>query len=291
VGRTRTRRRLNLAGPGCGCILLHLLVAVPAIAQSPPIVQSPPVAQSPPVVQIPTVAQSPSIVQPTGDVAPPNESACEQAGRQAERAHDLPAGLLLAIGRVEGGRWDARLGRVVPWPWAVDAAGDGTLLDSKQAAIARTTAVRDAGTRNVDVGCYQINLASHPLAFTDLDQAFDPVANADYAARFLAALYAHLGNWNDAVAAYHSAQPELGTPYRQHVFANWPSDNHAATTAATNVQSGPLVVQFASGARVSIWTPSGASAVAETLAITPLASTLPRVFTGIPTPPGTPSPR
>ncbi len=273
MGRTRTRRRLSPVGLGCGCILLHLLAGAPAIAQSLPIVQSPTDAQSPPIVQSPTGAQS------TTGVAASNESACEQAGRQAERAHALPAGLLLAIGRVESGRWDAALGRVVPWPWAVDAAGDGVLLDSKQAAIARATALRDAGQRNVDVGCYQINLASHPSAFTDLQQAFDPVANADYAARFLAELHAHLGNWNDAVAAYHSAQPDLGTPYRQAVFANWPSENHAAA----DVQSGPLVVQLASGARIRIWTPSGAGAADSALAITPLASPLlPHVLTGAP---------
>jgi len=212
-------------------------------------------------------------------VASSSESACEQAGRQAERAYALPSGLLLAIGRVESGRWDAALGRVVPWPWAVDAAGDGKLLDSKQAAIARTAALRDAGQRNVDVGCYQINLASHPSAFADLQQAFDPVANADYAARFLAELHVHLGNWNDAVAAYHSAQPDLGTPYRQAVFANWPSDSHAAA----EVQSGPLVVQLASGARIRIWTPSGAGAADAMPAITPLASPLlPHVLTGTP---------
>jgi Transglycosylase SLT domain len=277
VGRTRTRRRLIAIGPGGGCILLLLLAAAPAVAQLP------------------------TVTQPTDGAAASDLSVCEQAGDQAERAHALPAGLLLAIGRVESGRWDASLGRVVPWPWAVDAAGDGTLLDSKQAAIARTAALRDGGTRNVDVGCYQINLASHPFAFTDLQQAFDPVANADYAARFLVELYARTGNWNDAVAAYHSAQPGLGTPYRQLVFANWPLAGHAAANTQAGVSPGslptssptplpaslpgPLEVQFASGARMRIWTPSGAVAVAETLAITPLASALlPRVHTGTPGP-------
>jgi hypothetical protein len=227
--------------------------------------------------------------QPADGAAPSNESVCEQAGRQAERAHDLPSGLLLAIGRVESGRWDSDRGRVVPWPWAVDAAGNGTLLDSKQAAIAHTAGLRDTGTRNVDVGCYQINLASHPYAFADLQQAFDPVANADYAARFLVDLHAHLGNWNDAVAAYHSAQPDLGTPYRQRVFANWSADNHPGANVQpgniqpSNVQPGPLVVQLASGATIRIWTPGNAGTIADTLAITPLAAALlPRVFTGTP---------
>ena len=217
-------------------------------------------------------------------------SACEQAGSLAERTHDLPAGLLLAIGRVESGRWDAALGRVVPWPWAVDAAGDGVLLETKQAAIARTAALRDSGHSNVDVGCFQINLGMHPTAFTDLQQAFDPAANADFAARFLTDLHARLGNWNDAVAAYHSAQPELGTPYRQAVFANWTSPNGmlanramADRAATPEAPSGPVVVQFASGATVRIWTPSS-SMSAATLAVTPLAAgLLPHVLIGTPT--------
>jgi hypothetical protein len=184
----------------------------------------------------------------------------------------------------------------VPWPWAIDAGGDGTLLDSKEAAIARTAALRDAGSHNIDVGCFQINLAMHRSAFTDLQQAFDPVANADYAARFLVELHAHLGNWNDAVAAYHSAQPDLGTPYRQAVFANWPMGGHAA---AADIQSGPVVVELASGARIRIWTPSGAGAVANNQTITPVPSaslpvtpaslpvtpaSLPHVLVGRPTP-------
>jgi soluble lytic murein transglycosylase-like protein len=272
--RVRPQRFLGNAAV-CGYILLHLAAAAPAIAQSPPIAQSPTIAHPPTIVHPSTIAPSlpdaptPTIAQSNDDGAPPNESPCEQAGRQAERAHDLPSGLLLAIGRVESGRWDAARGRVVPWPWAVDAGGNGTLLDNKESAIAHTAALRDAGTRNVDVGCFQINLASHPSAFTDLQQAFDPVANADYAARFLLDLHAHLGNWNDAVAAYHSAQPDLGTPYRQAVFANWPMGGHAAVA---DIQSGPVVVELASGARIRIWTPSSAGTAANNITITPVPS-------------------
>jgi len=300
--RGRPERFLGNAVLVCGGILLHLLGAAPAIAQSLPIVQSPAISHPPtivhpsPIVPPPPDAQSNIVAQSNDDGAASNESPCEQAGRQAERAHDLPSGLLLAIGRVESGRWDAARGRVVPWPWAVDAAGNGMLLDSKEAAIAHTTALRDAGTHNVDVGCYQINLASHPSAFTDLQQAFDPIANADYAARFLLDLRAHLGNWNDAVAAYHSAQPDLGTPYRQAVFANWPMGGHAAVA---DIQSGPVVVELASGAQIRIWTPSGAGAAANNQTITSVTSaslpvtpaslpvtpaSLPHVLVGRPTP-------
>lgn len=184
------------------------------------------------------------------------EPICERAGRLAERTYALPAGILLAIGRVESGRWDPAQRRIVPWPWAIDVDGNGTLLDSRAAAIARTAALRAAGTRNIDVGCFQIDLTSHPTAFASLDQAFDPFANADYAGRFLASLHARTGAWDSAVAAYHSSNPALGIPYRERVFAGW--DGRVPSLPALPV-SAPLVVKFASGAIMRVWTPGNVS--------------------------------
>ena len=43
--------------------------------------------------------------------------------------------------------------------------------------------------RSIDIGCAQVNLMHHPDAFASLEQAFDPMANADYAARFLKQLH------------------------------------------------------------------------------------------------------
>ena len=37
----------------------------------------------------------------------------------------------------------------------------------------------ERGVRQVDVGCMQINLQSHPHAFASLEDAFDPGSNAD----------------------------------------------------------------------------------------------------------------
>jgi hypothetical protein len=63
----------------------------------------------------------------------------------------------------------------------------------------------------------QVNLMYHPTAFATLDQAFDPAANAAYAAAFLKRLYAQFGSWPAATAAYHSAVPDIGEPYQQKV--------------------------------------------------------------------------
>jgi hypothetical protein len=196
---------------------------------------------------------------------------CEQAGRAAEQQFGVPPGLLLAIGRVESGRWDAGLGRVVPWPWTVDVEGEGRQFDNSSDAVNATRAAQAAGRHSVDVGCFQVSLLHHPDAFADLDQAFDPQANAQYAARFLASLQARLGNWQDATAAYHSATHELGLPYRQRVFAAW-----SGTPPVSSVQ----VTQFAAFPGIRIWTPSPAGAAPEVVAIrASLPQALPRVIT------------
>ena len=41
------------------------------------------------------------------------------------------------------------------------------------------------GVRAIDVGCFQVDLFYHPCAFANLDDAFDPDANAFVAARIL----------------------------------------------------------------------------------------------------------
>jgi hypothetical protein len=77
------------------------------------------------------------------------------------------------------------------------------------------------GVRSIDVGCLQVNLLQHPEAFTTLDQAFDPAANVNYAARFLRELFAESLDWTQAAAAYHSRTPDLGMAYLQQVLAAW----------------------------------------------------------------------
>ena len=70
-------------------------------------------------------------------------SPCEQAALEAEKAFDVPAGLLSAIGRVESGRFDAQEGRIVPWPWTIDVAGDGRQFDTAMEVVRTTQWLRD----------------------------------------------------------------------------------------------------------------------------------------------------
>jgi len=156
---------------------------------------------------------------------------CQQAIESAGRAHAIPSGLMAAIGQVESGRRDPVSGALRPWPWTVDADGQGTFYDSKAQAIAAVRALLASGMRSIDVGCMQINLLHHPSAFNSLEQAFDPMANADYAGRFLVELHGQTGTWPKATAMYHSATPELGAAYQQKVMAVWPEQQLIAEAA------------------------------------------------------------
>jgi len=166
----------------------------------------------------PACAASPAAPPPA---APPPEAACTLAGAAAEQAALLPANILVSIGMVESGRADPLSGKITPWPWTVNADGAGHYFDSKADAIAFTRLALSSGAQDVDVGCFQISLQNHPDAFATLDEAFDPAANATYAAEFLTELKAQTGSWIQAIADYHSADPAAGIPYQARVLAAW----------------------------------------------------------------------
>lgn len=146
---------------------------------------------------------------------------CETAVTSAEYVARLPARLLGAISLTETGRVDPATGHIRPWPWTINAEGEGHFFETREQAVAAVRALQARGVRSIDVGCLQVNLMYHPNAFATLDEAFDPGANAAYAARFLNALYAGDKDWDKAVAAYHSETPGLGDAYRVLVMARW----------------------------------------------------------------------
>jgi hypothetical protein len=143
---------------------------------------------------------------------------CLDAIAGAAARHGVPDGLLRAVGVVESGRPDAD-GRLAPWPWTLNVAGNGRQYADPLAAWDDLEAALAGGERSVDVGCMQINLAAHPEAFAGPGDALDPVANVDYAARFLSRLRDETGSWEQAVAYYHSRTPRLAAAYRQKVAA------------------------------------------------------------------------
>jgi hypothetical protein len=160
---------------------------------------------------------------PASKPSPSPSQLCRQAIQAAEAEQKLPGGLLHAIGTVEAGRPDPAGKGVTAWPWTINAEGQGRYFDSKEEAIAAVEALQARGIRVIDVGCLQVNLYHHPQAFPDLGTAFDPAANARYAALFLKRLYGQTKSWEQAAANYHSATPERGEAYRQLVMAAWPA--------------------------------------------------------------------
>ena len=138
---------------------------------------------------------------------------CEAAAQSAARASDVPIEVLQAIARVETGRADGT-GRVRPWPWAINVAGQGQWLESRDAALRHARTAQGTGIRNIDLGCFQINYHWHGDAFASLDTMIDPETNAAYAARLLAGLYSRHGSWSAAAAAYHSSTPVHAERYQ-----------------------------------------------------------------------------
>lgn len=141
----------------------------------------------------------------------PSDNACISAILDAQEQYQIPDNLLLAIGIQEAGRQID--GDVTVWPWAVNAEGTGMFFRTREQAIDWVRTQQAQGVRSIDVGCMQINLHWHKGAFRSLEEAFDPVANARYAAQFLMQLRAEEGSWWSAAGSYHSRTDELRDRY------------------------------------------------------------------------------
>lgn len=210
----------------------------------------------------------------------PAGNACMAAGHDAEQGGALPTNLLISIGMVESGHTDPMTGRKTPWPWTVNADGQGQYFQSKADAEAFVHFAEASGAHDIDVGCFQISLQSHPDAFATLDDAFDPAHNAAYAAQFLTQLKARTGSWNTAIADYHSALPDLGLPYQRLVLAAWKRMGDLPLGLGDGVDDANyippdtgIVLQTAAAKRVHVYSMLDQNAV-------PNAPGMPRVITG-----------
>ena len=221
VQRPRAPRRLGLFLP------LAALAALPmapsdATAQTRRPEATRPVATAAraaaPAPRRPAAARGPATAVPAAAPSDSPWDVCARAIAAAEAGSGLPPGLLGAIARVETGRRTPD-GRVQPWPWSFNAAGEGRYAGTRAEAVADVQSRLAAGTRSIDIGCMQINLLHHPDAFPSVDAGFEPATNVAYAVRFLKALHTQTGDWAAATARYHSATPERGLIYHQRVVA------------------------------------------------------------------------
>ena len=189
---------------------------------------------------------------------PAASALCRVAILEAERAAHVPERLMDAIAVVESGKRDPVSGAVYPWPWTINAEGIGHWYESKAEAVQAVQALQARGVRSIDVGCMQVNLMHHPGAFASLDIAFDPLANAAYAARFLRDLYGQTYAWPLAAAAYHSFTPDLGAEYARKVLAAW---GVPQSPSGGQVMPPAPPARPPPGSRVAVMLPSGAEAI------------------------------
>ncbi|MFN4131102.1 MAG: hypothetical protein ACK4GC_15000, partial [Paracoccaceae bacterium] len=145
----------------------------------------------------------------------PND--CDSAAAKAADISGVPVNVLMAISRVETGRTVG--GVLSPWPWTVNQAGAGSFFQSAAEATAHVLRALADGHRNIDIGCFQINIRWHGAGFTSLEAMFEPTRNALYAARFLRQLHDEFGTWDGAIGAYHSRQSGAATSYLTKVSA------------------------------------------------------------------------
>jgi hypothetical protein len=120
----------------------------------------------------------------------------------------------------------------------VNANGSGNYFPTRAEAVRFVLTLQSQGIRVIDVGCFQVNLFHHPAAFATLEEAFEPVANADYAARFLTELHAQTRNWPSAVARYHSGQAVEGEGYRLKVMSRLRTSGGLIETTAQPTNTG-----------------------------------------------------
>lgn len=192
------------------------------------------------VVTVATFAYVPAAK--AGDVLIDGARLCTQQFPVAERAHSIPTHLLAAISSTESGRWHQGLGMALPWPWTINVEGQGYYFKTKAEAVAQTAALIRAGKRSIDVGCMQVNLKHHPRAFANLEQAFDPGYNVNYAASFLRTNYNEMNDWIKATAAYHSRTDARGKRYLAAIEKNWNRIVSKVQEARSRQGLGPVAV-------------------------------------------------
>lgn len=203
---------------------------------------------------------------------------CEALAEVAARAEGIPPGLLTAIARVESGK---RVGTATQaWPWTLNQGGAGSYHATRQDALDALAGALATGRTNVDVGCMQLNWRWHAAAFPDAATMIEPAANTSYAARFLRGLHDRHGDWDTAIAHYHSADPARGAAYAQkvdRVLAGLGAQTLAATVPP---KAAPAQTPTAAPAQQRTAAPAQSSGRAQGLLLRPAGGLLARATGG-----------
>lgn len=126
--------------------------------------------------------------------------ACTRHIPAAEKAYDIPRGILHSVALTESGYagW--------PWPWTLNIDGKGIHIPTREQAL-KLMKNPDGGLhREMAVGCMQIFVRFHGDKFASASQMIEPRNNVWYAASYLRELYGQYGSWTEAVARYYSSK-------------------------------------------------------------------------------------
>lgn len=143
-------------------------------------------------------------------LAAPASTVCEQEMQRASQQHQVPLGVLYAVGLTETGRKGSLQ------PYALNVEGKAIFAVSAADAMRKFYAARASGAKLIDLGCMQINHHYHGKEFRSLRDMLVPHTNVEYAARFLKQLRAREGSWTLAVARYH-AGPDNNPAQKRYV--------------------------------------------------------------------------
>lgn len=115
-------------------------------------------------------------------------AACLDAVRQAERAHNIPDGLMVAVALAESGLH----------AHAMNIGGRAVFPESTEEARRIYRAARSS--QYVMAGCVQVNARVHAR---NSDWPLDPWRAADWGASYLRGHFERLGNWADAIRRWN----------------------------------------------------------------------------------------
>lgn len=209
----RLGRLKGLAWVVLGLLFLSLAPAVQAQEEA---------SEAPTEGEAETEAPAAVALSPFDQPDPEAHRYCLDPVQRIERDYGLEPGLLAAIGMAESGRRVVTTREWAPWPWTINAAGQGLYFETRAEAIATIQTLMRQGVTNIDIGCMQISLFWHNLRFETLEDIIDPVKNLTYAAEYLSSLYRQHGNsWTEAIGHYHSSDYQRRTSYTRRVMGYW----------------------------------------------------------------------
>jgi hypothetical protein len=134
--------------------------------------------------------------------------------------HQLDPYILYAVALTES-RKNGEQNRVIPWPWAINNAGNVFIPGSQQEAEALLNQMLQQGKRNIDIGIMQVNLRWHGHRVTKPEQLLDPSTNLEIGARVLSdAIQSAPNNLALGIGRYYSWKNEpAAIQYGQKVIA------------------------------------------------------------------------